>query len=247
MKYIQNATDAGIEFNTLENQIISPLRSSWIGTIPLNMRLQQYYNSTNLVDQCIELPRHTWDHNTVNVARGDKVVCTENTYDMRNYHDRYEKFNDEDIGLDSTFITTPDHSVMLNGETGIVEDIFADGSLLVRMEDRSVFIPATYQEYNYYSDNFHPVDPRKRVDLAYVLTTHKCQGSEFNRVVYVISGTRPHMLNRRNFYTAVTRAREHVMTICDQKALAHSLRPYAPMKPKHRKEITEWTSPTSSP
>jgi exodeoxyribonuclease V alpha subunit len=236
MKYIENAMDAGVDFSQLANQIITPEKHSWIGTNVLNTKLQMFYNQEGLIDSGTELPRYQWDKHPVTVARGDKVVCTENTYDMRNYYERYEQFNESGFGVASTFIETPPHQVMLNGEVGRVEDIFGDGSLYIDFGDRVVHVPSFYEEYNFYTNSFYPRDPRRAVDLAYALTTHKCQGSEFDRVLYCITGSRAYVLNRRNFYTAVTRAKHHVMTVCDNKALQYSLLRYVPPKKTGREE-----------
>ena len=236
LKYLDNALDAGVMFNTLSSQIITPEKKSWIGTGPLNLKLQAFYNSDELNTDSLLLPRHSWDKGgDINIAKGDKLVCTENTYDMRDYHDRYVEFGDRDLGIQSTFIPCPPHKFMLNGEIGLVEEIFPDGSIYLNVGDRTVHIPASFSEYNHYKDNFYPKDPRRSLDLAYALTTHKCQGSEFERVIYMMSHTKPFMLNRRNFYTAVTRAKEHVMIVGDQKALQYSLRPYIPPKPYQAK------------
>ena len=229
LKYLSNCMDAGVDFSTLDNQIICAEEKSWVGTGPLNAKLQYFFRGNQ--EDTLQLPRHSWDKNTVVIGVGDKVVCTENTYDMRDYHARYEEFNDRDTGIESTFIPAPAHQMMLNGEVGIVEEIFADGSIYTNVGDRVVHMPAQFNEYDYYKDNFFPKDPRRSLDLAYALTTHKSQGSEFGRVIYIVSGSKPFMLNRRNFYTAVTRAKSHVMVICDQSSLQYSLRPFVPPKP----------------
>jgi len=240
MKYLENCHEQDIKFNTLDRQIITPEKKSWIGTGPLNLKLQQLYNRDNLEMDCLYLPRHSWEKTSgeLTIARGDKLVCTENTYDMRDYHERYAEFGDNELGIQSTFIPVPPHKMMLNGEIGIVEDIFADGSFYLDVGDRTVHIPASFNEYNFHKDSFYPKDPRRSIDLAYALTTHKSQGSEFERVIYLMSHTKPFMLNRRNFYTAVTRARDHVLVIADQRAIQYGLRPYVPPVPYQAKKIS---------
>ena len=53
-----------------------------------------------------------------------------------------------------------------------------------------------------------------------------------------VSTSKPFMLNRRNFYTAVTRAREHVLVIADQRAIQYGLRPYIPPVPYQAKKVS---------
>ena len=45
------------------------------------------------------------------------------------------------------------------------------------------------------------------LDLAYAITIHKSQGSEYPVVILVIPPTAPRLLTRNLLYTAVTRAR----------------------------------------
>jgi exodeoxyribonuclease V alpha subunit len=136
------------------------------------------------------------------VQVGSKVVYTANTYDFD--------------GTGETFA--------FNGEVGIVVDInHADGSLDIDFGDRIVRIPPliiTVRENGQVIEQ----DPRRNVDHAYVLTTHKMQGSEVNHVCYVINKHTIWAQSKRNFYTAVTRAREHCTVFFDQHSMAKSTR-----------------------
>jgi exodeoxyribonuclease V alpha subunit len=67
------------------------------------------------------------------------------------------------------------------------------------------------------------MNPQKDLDLAYVITTHKSQGSEYQRVCYIMNKSRSFILNRKNFYTAISRAKTHVTVISDAAALNLSL------------------------
>ena len=209
-------------YRRIDRQIIVPTKKGWVGTRALNRVLRDRLNpNANTYDE-VELPRHSYDKDPDNpmlISIGDKVVCTENTYDMRDYQMRYETFNSRGHGLASYFIDTPDTHLMLNGETGLVTFIGEDGTLHIDMGDRTVSVPHTYTEYNFRKGNFYDVDPRKRIDLAYALTTHKCQGSEYEEVIYLINRSNMWMLNRKNTYTAVTRARHRVLFVCDQRGL----------------------------
>lgn len=53
-------------------------------------------------------------------------------------------------------------------------------------------------------------DELAQVDLAYAVTIHKSQGSEFDTVHVVLPDESPNMLTRRLIYTAVTRGKKHV-------------------------------------
>ena len=49
------------------------------------------------------------------------------------------------------------------------------------------------------------------MELAYAITIHKAQGSEYPAIVIPILDTPRQLLNRNLFYTAITRATECVM------------------------------------
>jgi len=110
---------------------------------------------------------------------------------------------------------------VMNGELGILDGIdMEDGELSLILDDnRHISIPPTIKNpFGYF------YDPRKQIDLAYCMTTHKAQGSEFDSIIYVMSRSQAWMLNRNNFYTGVTRARHHVTVICDRHALSYAMR-----------------------
>ena len=74
-------------------------------------------------------------------------------------------------------------------------------------------------------------NPQKDIELAYVITTHKSQGSEYKEISYIIDRSVIYMCSRKNLYTAITRAKEKVNIISDQKtlifALKHITNPYS--------------------
>jgi exodeoxyribonuclease V alpha subunit len=56
---------------------------------------------------------------------------------------------------------------------------------------------------------FHPVRLPEH-ETVYALTVHKSQGSEFDRVLFILPDRDSPVLTRELIYTAITRAREHV-------------------------------------
>ena len=51
--------------------------------------------------------------------------------------------------------------------------------------------------------------------LAYALTVHKAQGSEFDAVAVVLPVADHPLLTRQNLYTALTRSRKHALIVGD--------------------------------
>ncbi len=99
---------------------------------------------------------------------------------------------------------------VFNGDIGQVSRIDpVERELAVRFEDREVVY------------DFGELD---ELALAYAITIHKSQGSEFPAVVIPIA-TQHYMLLQRNLlYTAVTRGKKLVVLVGQQKALAMAVR-----------------------
>ena len=64
----------------------------------------------------------------------------------------------------------------------------------------------------------------KDIDLAYALTTHKCQGSQFKHVVSVFDYSAYMMLSRQLVYTSLTRAQKTLFLIAEPRALKHGIK-----------------------
>ncbi len=96
-------------------------------------------------------------------------------------------------------------SGIFNGDVGIVEEVDPAGELLtVRFDDRT----ATYVS-----------DMLGELELAYAVTVHKSQGSEYRAVILVALPAAPALMVRGVLYTGVTRARELLIVVGDDAAL----------------------------
>ena len=60
----------------------------------------------------------------------------------------------------------------------------------------------------------------EEITLAYAITIHKAQGSEFNVVIMPISSMYYPMLKRKLIYTGITRAKEKLIMLGDVKMLS---------------------------
>ena len=93
---------------------------------------------------------------------------------------------------------------VFNGDTGIIREIntFAE-TLTVEFEERR------FVEY--------PFKQLDELELAYAITIHKSQGSEYPAVVIPLLNGPKMLMNRNLLYTAVTRARKCVTLVGDEK------------------------------
>ncbi|MEG1918347.1 MAG: ATP-dependent RecD-like DNA helicase, partial [Oscillospiraceae bacterium] len=95
---------------------------------------------------------------------------------------------------------------LFNGDVGQVEKIDPSGEwLTVNFDDRI----ATYT-----------ADMLNELDLAYAMTVHKSQGSEYRAVVLAACNSAPSLMVRGVLYTAITRARELLILVGDDGAVA---------------------------
>ena len=124
----------------------------------------------------------------VTFREGDKVMQIKNNYQME-----WEKKSRYGITYESG-------TGIYNGDTGVIEEIntFAE-RIIVKFEDEK-----------YVSYEFKQLD---ELELAYAITIHKSQGSEYPAVIIPMF-TGPRMLMTKNLlYTAVTRAKKCVCMV----------------------------------
>lgn len=223
-----------LDFTGLASQVITPARTGPIGSRALNNTIQSLYHGPEHLGY--NLPRRIspkTDKSTKYACRvdvGEKVICNENTYDMRDFKQRYRDWRSEILPHWDSFITVPDEFMMLNGEAGIIQDIDPDGTLHIQMLDRVVHVPPRYLDYLYRSRTLGYKDPRETLDLAYAITTHKMQGNEVDDVCLILSRFISDQSTRNNIYTAITRARRSVTILTDDGALSSSIRKTAAMQ-----------------
>ena len=187
-----------IMFDSLEHQIITPANKRLAGAHAINTAVQRIYRDFSM-NKPIRLPRQSWDEKAgiiCDVCLHDKIIWLDNNYDL-------------DI---------------MNGEQGIIEDIDHEfGGLTINFGDRVIEIPSDMPTTNKKGE-IVSYDPRMSIMLAYAVTTHKSQGSEYQHVVYILNQSAMWMHCRSNFYTGVTRARTAVNVLADAKSLSNAVR-----------------------
>lgn len=74
-----------------------------------------------------------------------------------------------------------------------------------------------------YSPDEYALSGDRKLELAYATTIHKAQGSQYPVVVVVLCQTHPELLNRKLFYTAITRAQKQVVVISERRSLEQAV------------------------
>lgn len=164
-----------------EIQVLSPSRKYGGGTRELNAAIQEALNPAS--PQKKEKPVG----NAV-FRVGDRVMQTRNNYDIMWIRGAAVPGDDE------TASRGEQGAGIYNGDVGYIEDMDEGaGIAYIRFEDR--LVP-------------YPFEQMSELELAYAVTVHKSQGSEYRAVILALPQCPPGLVTRGLLYTAVTRARE---------------------------------------
>lgn len=126
---------------------------------------------------------------------GDKVMQTRNNYQME-----WEIPGNFGMPIEKG-------AGVFNGDFGVIADVDTElAELIVRFdEDKVVHYPFTQLE---------------DLELAYAITVHKSQGSEYPAVILPLLSGPSGLFNRNLLYTAITRARKCVVILGERETIA---------------------------
>ena len=96
-------------------------------------------------------------------------------------------------------------SGIFNGDVGTITDVDPSGELVTVCFDERTAV--------------YTADMLGELDMAYAMTVHKAQGSEYRCVVLAVMRCAPSLMVRGVLYTAITRARELLVTVGDDSAI----------------------------
>lgn len=128
------------------------------------------------------------EHGGITFREGDKVMQVKNNYQLEwEIRSKYGLAIDKGTGI-------------FNGDTGIIRSISAYQEIVTVEFDEGRMVEYSFKQLD-------------ELELAYAITIHKAQGSEYPAVVIPLL-TGPRMLMNRNLlYTAVTRAKKCVTIV----------------------------------
>lgn len=231
-------------YNPDLDQVIVPQNVGMLGQEMVNSRLAPLFNSTNR--------RHAIraSYETKFLAIGDKVMFTKNEYEVgilngmvgriknislnTNYQDyALMKVAEEQGSATQAFTVTAESA-------NFAEQAFADLNKFAEQHQDDKSATAELEASHIVVVEYTPLGSSQPSEialskvgqirgllLAYAITCHKAQGSEYRRVVVLTHSANSQMLSREWLYTAVTRARENCLLVYNNycgKGLATALR-----------------------
>ena len=164
-------------------QVLTPVRKGTLGCINLNKELQQILNPQSF-DEFGDAEKAEKTYGDKLFREGDKVMQIRNNYEL-------EWKNREDF---------TDGEGIFNGDVGFIQTIDHEFN-----EMTVIFDDVRFVKYN-----FSQLD---EIELAYAVTVHKSQGSEFPIIVMPMSWFPPVLATRNLLYTGVTRGKEVVVLV----------------------------------
>ena len=134
--------------------------------------------------------KREWSGDTRVLREGDKVMQIKNNYQLEwEIKGNYNITVDKGLGV-------------FNGDVGIIKEI----------NDYSKLVVVEYDEGRTVNYGYRDLD---ELELAYAITIHKSQGSEYPAVVMPIMAGPRMLMNRNILYTAITRAKKCVTMVGD--------------------------------
>ena len=193
-------------------QVISPYRGEFFGVDNINLWIQEKFNRHNIESK-----------GTLNaISYFDKVI----QYRNRTRSNPIKAYNIETRRLEEVEV--------FNGEIGFVNPHSFDCKMVYdRREGKKIpkYARSDFRVTNLDANGFQVVFKRKRhlrveykskqdveenLELAYAISVHKAQGSEFNRVYFVLPKSKKALLTTELLYTGLTRATTHCTLLIEE-------------------------------
>ena len=229
LDYIKN--EYKIEYfidNPDENKIIDGIVNKWI---------ESYHK--DLKNKCDSLDYNDIDslRNIFSNVEYSKILCAENesirgVKKINRYITR-SCYTKDDISINGfhvgeiLMVNQNDYNLdLFNGDMGIVVR-FKDDDMLYLMLSKSsnFYVPVEYRENKIFKKEefiFYPLRmiSRNEIDLAYAISVHKSQGSDYKNILVFLPKDSEHpLLNRQIVYTAITRTKGNTYIVSNENNL----------------------------
>ena len=194
-KIIQRAKEFGLKsFQDGFVQVLAPMKKGPVGVIQLNYELQKALNSdankSEVIIGSFDIKRKDGGTEVCfsKFREGDSVIHIKNNYQQPWFEKtKYGLFQENG------------KSGVVNGDTGVIE------AIRVSKDDKQKTHTTLYVKYDDHYIAY--VDDFEELTLAYAMTIHKSQGSQWPVVLCPLAQWSI-LLNRKLIYTMYTRASE---------------------------------------
>lgn len=180
-------------------QIMAPVRNMPQGVVNINRLFHQKYRAHQ-----IELSRRRGFKKCIPVAYGsEEIVYGDKVINVQNISK--EAFPNDGKAM----------GYVANGEIGIACGTYKKG-----LKNNFLNVAFSSQKgytYSYDGRDFDDESGTSRLELAYALTVHKSQGSQFNTVILVLAEP-CRIISRELLYTALTRQVDKIIILYNQEA-----------------------------
>lgn len=159
-----------------------------------------------LSESCILTPLRRNKDTSVNVIN----PIAQELINPRSEHKTEISVNGKFFRVGDKVMITRNSNIAANGDVGIIVSIDA--------KNREVTI-----DLGYHSPIVLNGEELNTLDLAYSMTIHKSQGSEYDCVIIVVMDEHASLLQKNLIYTAITRAKKQVILIGQSSAVYKSI------------------------
>lgn len=185
-------------------QLLSPVRQQPWGVETLNRAIHQRYKGHQ-----IERARNTKGYRSIPPPAGEFQIL---------YGDKVINNRNWPVPKNRIFPKVSERGYLANGEIGMVVGHRKTKKRSWTPKDLELeFSTQQGTTFKFYPSDFSD-DGESSLELAYALTVHKAQGSEFE-VVFLILPRSPLMLTRELIYTALTRQKTKVVILHQGSAI----------------------------
>lgn len=200
IKTLVRALPKHLKIDANDVQILCPMRRGELGVENLNHFMQDFMNPESPDKNEIVIKKNGRE---LKFREGDKVIHIKNNYDISCMKDYGENFKAN--GYKTRY---EECCGVFNGETGIIKKIEVDG--------RRIRVEILYDDKLVFYEDRDDLE----IELAYAITIHKSQGSEYPAVIIpVLTAGAASLYNKNLLYTAVTRAKHCVALLGSPKVV----------------------------
>lgn len=201
----------------------------------------EYYSS--LQNMCSDLDYNDYDNldKLFKYSEISKILCAENKgFRGVTEINRFIKYNFIDFSKHTTvngfypgmimMINTNNKMLDLyNGDSGLLVTFEGDSTLYFMVKKATNLVTVSSKEtdkiFKLGDYTFYPLRliTQSEIDLAYAITIHKSQGSDYKNILVVLPTSKGHpLLNRQIVYTAITRTKGNTYILSNQDRLEES-------------------------